>query len=164
MSVATIPGRISNTPMPCSASREAKRGVSMESAALERQYSARLVEAVGRLPLALVFREAGFPVHGFDVDAAADGLQAVSLAAQSAPEVVLLDWAMPGMDGLEVLRQIKSDPVLKVIPVVMLTSSKETQDVSEAYRAGVNMVMYALTGSYKADQVHLPAIVQRLTQ
>jgi CheY-like chemotaxis protein len=54
------------------------------------------------------------------------------------PGVVLLDLKMPRVDGLEVLRQIKSDPVLKRIPVVMLTSSREEQDLVQSYDLGVN--------------------------
>ena len=54
------------------------------------------------------------------------------------PAVVLLDLKMPKVDGLEVLRQIKSDPDLRVIPVVMLTSSHEEQDLIKCYQLGVN--------------------------
>ena len=54
------------------------------------------------------------------------------------PVVVLLDIKMPKVDGLEVLRQIKSDERLKTIPVVILTSSREEQDLIEGYRLGVN--------------------------
>lgn len=54
------------------------------------------------------------------------------------PVVVLLDLKMPKVDGLEVLRQIKSDPKLKVVPVVMMTSSREEQDLVQSYQLGVN--------------------------
>ena len=54
------------------------------------------------------------------------------------PCVVLLDLKMPRLDGLEVLRQVKSDPVLKQIPVVMLTSSREEKDLVRSYNLGVN--------------------------
>lgn len=54
------------------------------------------------------------------------------------PAVVLLDIKMPKVDGLEVLRAIKSDASLKTIPVVMLTSSREERDLVESYQLGVN--------------------------
>lgn len=54
------------------------------------------------------------------------------------PAVVLLDLKMPKVDGLEVLRQIKSDDKLKNIPVVILTSSREEKDLVESYKLGVN--------------------------
>ena len=54
------------------------------------------------------------------------------------PAVVLLDLKMPKVDGLEVLRVIKSHPDLKSLPVVMLTSSHEERDLVESYRLGVN--------------------------
>ncbi len=54
------------------------------------------------------------------------------------PAVVLLDLKMPRVDGLEVLRRIKSDDGLKTIPVVMLTSSREERDLIESYRLGIN--------------------------
>ena len=54
------------------------------------------------------------------------------------PMVILLDLKMPKVDGLEVLRQIKSDPALRTIPIVVLTSSREEQDVVESYNLGVN--------------------------
>jgi CheY-like chemotaxis protein len=54
------------------------------------------------------------------------------------PAVVLLDIKMPRMDGLEVLRHVKADPQLKKVPIVILTSSREEPDLTEAYELGVN--------------------------
>jgi len=54
------------------------------------------------------------------------------------PCVVLLDIKMPKVDGLEVLRQMKSDPLLRTVPVVMLTSSREERDVTRSYELNAN--------------------------
>jgi two-component system response regulator len=54
------------------------------------------------------------------------------------PVVILLDLKMPKVDGLEVLRLVKSDPALRTIPVVVMTSSREEQDVVSSYNLGVN--------------------------
>ena len=54
------------------------------------------------------------------------------------PKVILLDLKLPKVDGLEVLRRIKSDPRAKMIPVVVLTTSREERDIVESYQLGVN--------------------------
>jgi CheY-like chemotaxis protein len=54
------------------------------------------------------------------------------------PALVLLDLKLPKVDGLEVLRQMKADSALKLIPVVMMTSSREEQDLLLSYQLGVN--------------------------
>lgn len=54
------------------------------------------------------------------------------------PAVLLLDLKMPKVDGMEVLSQIKSDPDLKKVPVVVLTSSREEKDLLRSYDLGVN--------------------------
>ena len=54
------------------------------------------------------------------------------------PAVMLLDIKMPRMDGIEVLQEIKNNPELKTIPVVMLTSSREEPDLKKCYELGVN--------------------------
>jgi CheY-like chemotaxis protein len=55
-----------------------------------------------------------------------------------APKVVFLDIKLPKVDGREVLRRMRADPRTKLIPVVVLTSSKEESDILEAYHLGVN--------------------------
>ncbi|MBE2199162.1 MAG: response regulator [Anaerolinea sp.] len=54
------------------------------------------------------------------------------------PVVVLLDLKMPRLDGVQVLRQIKADEHLRLIPVVVLTSSRESRDLEECYKLGIN--------------------------
>jgi len=57
---------------------------------------------------------------------------------RSVPRVILLDLRLPKVDGIEVLRRLKSDMAMKTIPIVVLTSSKEDRDVAESYKLGVN--------------------------
>lgn len=57
---------------------------------------------------------------------------------ETPPRVVLLDLKLPKVDGLEVLRAVKSDPRTRSIPIVVMTSSKEQRDMVEGYQLGVN--------------------------
>ena len=54
------------------------------------------------------------------------------------PELILLDLKMPKVDGLEVLRQVRANEKLKLIPVIVLTTSSEQQDIIQSYELGVN--------------------------
>src|SRR5882762_2306346 len=70
-----------------------------------------------------------------------DGQQALDFlfnAKNEMPRLILLDLKMPKVDGLEVLHKLKTDEKKKVIPVVVLTSSKEEKDIVESYKLGVN--------------------------
>jgi len=57
---------------------------------------------------------------------------------ENIPKVILLDLKLPRLDGVSVLKRIKTDPRTQSIPVVVLTSSKEQSDVVESYKLGVN--------------------------
>ena len=77
------------------------------------------------------------------LEIARDGQEALDYfrrweAGDPQPSVILLDLKLPKVDGLEVLRQLKSHPVFRVIPVVILTTSAEERDIQAAYQLGVN--------------------------
>ncbi len=72
------------------------------------------------------------------------------------PRVILLDLKLPKVDGLEVLRKIKSEERTKVIPVVVLTSSREERDIVESYKLGVN--------SYIVKPVDFDKFVQAISE
>jgi two-component system response regulator len=57
---------------------------------------------------------------------------------EDSPKIILLDLKMPKIDGLQVLRAIKEDERTKIIPVIIMTSSKEDKDILECYKLGVN--------------------------
>lgn len=79
-----------------------------------------------------------------EVRVARDGQQALDYffgegsSANPVPTVVLLDLKLPKIDGLEVLRRIRADPRTCLQPIVILTSSKEEQDIVNGYRLGAN--------------------------
>jgi two-component system response regulator len=58
--------------------------------------------------------------------------------SEDKPKVILLDLKLPKIDGLEVLRRLKADPQVRMIPVVVLTSSREERDIVDSYQLGVN--------------------------
>ncbi len=60
------------------------------------------------------------------------------LRMEGNPVVVLLDLKLPKIDGMEVLSQLKSDPLMRVVPIVVLTSSREEPDLRRCYELGVN--------------------------
>lgn len=82
---------------------------------------------------------------GFEVDAVRDGEEALDFLyqrgrfeGQPRPHMILMDLKMPKVDGIEVIERIKADPVLKTIPIMMLTSSDRKEDIDAAYAAGGN--------------------------
>ena len=91
------------------------------------------------------FRKANFLSR---VQAVRDGAEALDFIycqgpyagrrIEDTPRVILLDLKLPKVDGLEVLQRIKSDPRTRLIPVVVLTSSKEHRDVLASYKMGAN--------------------------
>jgi len=67
----------------------------------------------------------------------AEGLDYL-LGTEAKPQVILLDLKLPKIDGLEVLRRVRSDSRTKLLPIVILTSSEEDHDITQSYRSGAN--------------------------
>lgn len=76
--------------------------------------------------------------RGFDVAAALSGEAGLKLVEELPPDVIVVDYRMPVMDGFEVARRVKSDPQLRTIPVLMLTGSDSTQHIIDGLGAGAD--------------------------
>ena len=82
--------------------------------------------------------EYNLKLDGFEVYPTGDGPKAIELAKELQPDVVLLDWMMPEMDGLEVLSRLKQDKTTENIPVFMLTAKGMMADVGRALCEGAD--------------------------
>lgn len=74
--------------------------------------------------------------HGYEVVTASDGAEALQLARKEAPSLMLIDWMMPVMDGLQAVTALKADPDLRHIPVILMTAKAQAQDVQAGLQAG----------------------------
>jgi serine phosphatase RsbU (regulator of sigma subunit) len=76
--------------------------------------------------------------HGYDAIPAGSGEEGIRLARQALPDAIVVDYRMPGMDGFEVTRQVKADPELNTIPVLMLTGSDSAEHVVQGLGVGAD--------------------------
>lgn len=76
--------------------------------------------------------------EGFDCDQAEDADQAINLIADRMPVLILLDWMLPGMSGIELARRLKRDEVTRDLPVIMLTARGEEDDKVRGLEAGAD--------------------------
>jgi two-component system phosphate regulon response regulator PhoB len=76
--------------------------------------------------------------EGYEVLTARNGEDAITLARERRPDLVLLDVAMPGLDGYEVTRRLRADAATSGTPVVLLTARAQVKDVIEGFEAGAN--------------------------
>ncbi len=74
--------------------------------------------------------------NGYEVVMAADGEEALSMAAEFLPDLILLDVLMPKLDGIDVVRKLKADPLLRSTPVILVTAKSDTQDIVAGLDAG----------------------------
>ena len=82
--------------------------------------------------------EYNLKLDGFDVYQAEDGPKGLELARKKKPDVILLDWMMPEMDGLEVLSELKHNKKTSRIPVFMLTAKGTVGDMDRAFDIGAD--------------------------
>jgi CheY-like chemotaxis protein len=75
---------------------------------------------------------------GYSVLEASDGLQGISLARSQRPDLIISDLQMPGMDGYEVVRRLREDPLTRACPIVALTASVMESDREQVAAAGFN--------------------------
>jgi two-component system phosphate regulon response regulator PhoB len=76
--------------------------------------------------------------QGYHVEEAADGQEALTRIAESPPDLVLLDWMLPTVSGLEVCRQIRRRPATRDLPVIMVTARAEDQDAVRGLNTGAD--------------------------
>ena len=91
-----------------------------------------------------------FTSKGYEVDGVREGREALAAIARNRPDVVVLDVMLPGLDGFEVCRAIKSDPATSSIPVLMLTAKKSSIDLERGRVAGADAY---LTKPFKSVKV-----------
>lgn len=75
---------------------------------------------------------------GYSVDEATDGEEALIRVAESKPDLVLLDWMLPSLSGIEVCRQIRRRPETRALPIIMLTARAEDQDMVRGLNTGAD--------------------------
>ncbi len=80
-------------------------------------------------------------LHGYRTIIASDGAMAIETAREARPDLILLDVMMPGIDGLEVCRRLRADPVLHATPIILLTSLQDLGLDTKGLKAGADRVL-----------------------
>ena len=75
---------------------------------------------------------------GFECDAVSDAESGLALLAQQRPDIILLDWMLPGVDGIEFIRRLRSNEYFSEIPVIMLTAKGESEDMVKGLSVGAD--------------------------
>lgn len=101
-------------------------------------------------PIVTTVYRSGLSMAGFTVETAGDGEAALSKAAATIPDVILLDLMLPGIDGFEVLRRIRADAALRDVPVVVFSNSYTAARTAELWDAGATQVVAKATMTPKA--------------
>ena len=102
---------------------------------MNRRFSVLLIEDEEHIRTIV---EYNLKMDGIEVYLAEDGPTGLDIATTKEPDVILLDWMLPGMDGLKVLEKLKADQRTKSIPVIMLTVKRMMRDVGKALYAGAD--------------------------
>jgi DNA-binding response OmpR family regulator len=89
---------------------------------------------------------------GWNVVPAADGEQAMELARQDRPDVAVLDWMMPVKNGMEVIAEMRSDPELATVPILMLSARAQEPDIVQGFTNGATDY---LTKPFSPQELHL---------
>jgi two-component system phosphate regulon response regulator PhoB len=97
----------------------------------------RVLVVEDEAPLATLLRY-NLEKQGFRVDEAADGQEALTRIGEEAPDLVLLDWMLPTLSGIEVCRQIRRRPETRDLPVIMLTARADDQDAVRGLNTGAD--------------------------
>ena len=100
---------------------------------MSKKYSVLVVDDEENIRIILAYT---LRLNGFEVYLAKDGSTGLELAREKKPDVIVLDWMMPEMDGLEVLSELENDEGTKDIPVIMLTAKEMMLDVGQALYQG----------------------------
>ncbi|HUG36841.1 MAG TPA: response regulator, partial [Candidatus Limnocylindrales bacterium] len=89
-------------------------------------------------PMNLDILQTRLAVHGYDILTAADGEEALAVARDQRPDLVLLDIMMPKLDGIEVCKRLKADPTLPFMPIIMVTAKADSKDIVAGLEAGAD--------------------------
>ncbi|MBR5063999.1 MAG: response regulator [Bacteroidales bacterium] len=106
--------------------------------AQQHDYSKYNVLAVDDIPLNLVLVQKMLSRFNFQMRTAANGQQALDAVAQKKPDLILLDLMMPGIDGFEVIRQLRANPETAGIQIVILSALNSNEDVVKGFNVGAN--------------------------
>jgi CheY-like chemotaxis protein len=106
--------------------------------AQQHDYSKYNVLAVDDIPLNLVLVQKMLSRFNFQMRTAANGQQALDAVAQKKPDLILLDLMMPGIDGFEVIRQLRANPETADIQIVILSALNSNEDVVKGFNVGAN--------------------------
>lgn len=118
--------------------------------AQEYDFSSCRVLAVDDIPLNLLLVKKMLVRFNFQLETASGGQEALDSIARSKPDLILLDLMMPGIDGYEVIRRLKSNPETANIRIIILTALTSGEDVSKGFNMGAD------------DYIMKPIIMERL--